>query len=84
MVLLCCNYVFLLKAYKITLILHLALQRMLLENVSIDLTGGASTYSSYNMCKNTSNFFIKLMSYCSIKSANQYPWMYKSFNELKY
>ena len=57
MVLLCCNSVFLLKACKITLILHLALQRMLLENVSIDLTGGANTYSSDNIRKNTSNFF---------------------------
>ena len=84
MVLLCHNSVFLLKAYKITLILHLALQRILLVNVSIDLTGGVSTYSSDNMHKNTSNYFIKLMSYCSIRSANQYPWMYKSFNELKY
>jgi len=78
------NSVLLLKAYKITLILHFSLQRMLLENVSIDLTGGASTYSSDNIHKNTSNFSIRLMSYCSIKSANQYPWMYKNFNEMKY
>ena len=84
MVHLCCNSVLSLKAYKIALILHLSLQRMLLGNVSIDLTGGASTHSSDNIHKNTSNFSIKLMSYCSIKSANQYPWMYKSFNELKY
>lgn len=84
MALLCHNSVLLLKAYKITLILHLSLPRMLLGNVSIDLTGGASTYSSDNIHKNTSYFSIKLMSYCSTKSANQYSWMYKSFNELKY